>query len=214
MPRPGQSKSYYKNRASFGRKRFAQPKLKDKNKIATVATVKRIVNRNVDKLRQDFQLIAAQNVTTTAVLTPNTLGGGAGTSDQIYDSFQLRYKITNPTLNACIRVIVFQWKDTTTPVVADLLSFTTDPLSELGRANDPKHNCGGKLHLLMDRTIAMWASTDNIRTGSMSFYGKKLLNQESDGVEQKNIIYIMYLSDAAATPPVLTMTTSLVYHGN
>lgn len=111
-------------------------------------------------------------------------------------------------------MIFFQWKDTTTPVIADVLAYTTDPLSALGRSSDARRNGGGKLHMLKDMLIAMNTSDKNVRCGLIKFYKKKLLDVQYDGSEYKNRLYICYLSDTAVTPPVLTLNESYLYHEN
>lgn len=186
-----------------------RPKSAPNKKLATVGTVKRLINFNVDKVRLDTAVYSAQTISTAVVITQ--LSPASITDLLSMDDYQCRYKITNPTLNVFIRIIFFQWKDTTTPVTSDVLS-TSDPLSPIGRSSDTKRTCGGKIHVLRDMLIHMNTTDKNVKSGFIKFYKKKLLDLTYDGSEIKNKLYVLLLSDAAATPPVITMTDSQVYH--
>lgn len=202
----------YSARLARVRARYqAKKKAKPNKKMATVGTVKRLINRNVDKERADSQIITAQNVTTTAVITTLWNPG----NEVILDNLELYFKLTNPTLLTVTRIVIFQWKDTTTPVEADLLRYTGDPLSSFGATiSDTSRTCGGKLHILSDFVMPMDITYHTCRSFRVKYYKKRLLDIKSDGNETKNVIYIMYLSDTAVTPPVLTVRRSVVYHPN
>lgn len=190
-----------------------RPKSAPNKKLATIGTVKRLINHNVDKSRSDQGLIVSQNVTTTAVITAVI---STSYQEAILDSFECRGSITNPTLNSVVRIILFQWKDTTVPVIADILQATAGPLvlSSIGRGGND-YSCGGKMHLLWDSLSHMNTSTYSVKSFTKKVYKKRLLVIKGESAtEIKNMMYICYLSDTAATPPVLNLTTSLVFHTN
>lgn len=193
-------------------KRFRRrPKTVPNKKLATVGTVKRLINRNVNKQRSDAVSVNAANVTDTGTITAIDYNVS---DDYIYDSMFMRIFINNGTLaNVLVRIIVFQWKDTTTPVIGDLLS-TANPLAPLGNPGDTSRTCGGKLHLLSDILTTMNVTDDNNRLFTLKYYKKRLLPLDSDTAESKNRVYVAYISNAAATYPVMTLYRSQVYHQN
>jgi len=132
--------------ASKAKRTVRRPKSAPNRKLATVGVVKRLINRNIDKVGAISQAISAANVTTTAgiqALNP------AGTTDCIYDSFDIRLVLKNPTLNVAVRLLFFQWKDTSTPTVADVLTVA----NPFGHFDDG--DCIKRLKVLSDKTYSM-----------------------------------------------------------
>lgn len=193
------------------RSRYQTHRKKPANKkLATVGTVKRLINHNVDQVYSTAQAIAAVNMTSTATITQ--LGNNVNV-DIVNKFLKIRAYITNPTLNVNCRMIFFQWKDTTVPVVADVLRYTTDVNSTLGAGNDGEA-CGGKMHLLRDYHFVLDPVWQTNKALDVTFYEKKILDYKSDGTETKNYFYILFISNTAATPPVLSLDTLHKYHSN
>lgn len=178
-------------------------------KLATIGTVKRLISSQVDRQRHDAQTIVAQNVTTTAQIYNMMSILSANAS---LNSFKAKVFITNPTLNVAVRLLVFQWKDTTTPVIADLLDYTTDPLSPIGLAGDSQYTCGGKIHILTDMLIPMNTTDKNVKAFTLTYYKKRLLDIKSDNNEIRNLLFFCFLSNTAVTPPVITVTRTMNYN--
>lgn len=178
--------------------------------LATVGTVKRLISSNVDRFRQDSLIVSSQNMTTTTTIT----SAYSFSANTVLDELQFYVRITNPTLGCIVRILFFQWKDTTTPVEADILSATGDPLSPIGNSSDSQRNCGGKMHMLSDIMLPVNTNTYNTRSFKLKYYKKKLLPIKYDGAEVKNRVYIAYLSDTAVTPPVLSVFRSVIAHNN
>lgn len=181
---------------------------KDRKNVATKTYVKKQIIRNAIKGRIDVNSVIAQNVTTTAgiikLYDPVT--------DTMLDDMQLYCKIVNPTLNVAVRILIFQWKDTTVPVVADLLSLTTTPISPIGyNPGDELRTCGGKLHMLTDKLFTLDIVNMPIKAWVYKYYKSRLLDIKSDGTEFLNVPYILYMSDTAFTPPILTVNSSIRY---
>lgn len=201
---------YFSMRAASAPAKKSRSKRPDK-KLATIATVKRLINYNVDKWRVDSQVINAVDITSTATVTHLS---NIGDDDYALDHFEFRGLITNATLTCLARLIFFQWKDDSAPVVADLLSFTTSPLSPIGISSDVGYTCAGRMHLLADMLIPLNTNTKNVYSFTKKFYKKKLLDIKSDTTDTRNKIYVCFLSNTAVTAPVLTLTRSIIYHKN
>lgn len=180
-------------------------------KLATVGTVKRLINYNVNKLRSDSQVVTSTNIVDSATITNI---GNIGDYDYVLDHFELRGWIKNDTLTCLARLIFFQWKDTAAPTVADVLSFTTSALSPIGASSDPGYTCSNRMHLLADMLIPLNTNTKNVYSFTKKFYKKKLLDFKSDTSDTKNKIYLLHIGTASATYPVLNITRSVIYHDN
>lgn len=198
----------YVNRSKYVRKTYKKPANK---KLATVGTVKRLINGNIDHVFNYSGLLTASTLTTTAVIT-----NVSNLSNLTYniDYLILKGFITNPTLNVDCRVILFQWKDNTTPVVADILQSTTLSNSQIGNsgAGTDGPSCGGRMHLLKDLHFTMDPICHTIRTFDFTFYKKQLLTNKFDGVSSENQIFMLTISNTVATPPLITVNRLLKYH--
>lgn len=203
---------YRRQRKYYASKRYRKPS-------KTIA--KRV--SNLERKLKFAQEVGAVDVTIDstasfvgAVSHLSPIGQGDNTNNRTGNdthakSLQLRWNVVAADSTNMVRVIVFYWKDDTTPTAGDILSAISTGTAPLQTLNFPNKD---KYDIIYDRLVT-------VGTGNLSYAEKVFLKTsrkiEFDGSSSANIannqLYVMYISDSgAATHPVFQMISRLRYY--
>lgn len=157
-------------------------------KLATVKQVKALISRSVDKVWV-ANTIAGGAIPIAGLVTALSTGAsGFGQNEQIH-SYNIRFRITNVTnVNNTVRVIIFQWKDSTTPVLTDVLE------SAIPNQVYQDNLRSGMVHMLSDSTHQFNLYDKSALSFNKTFYKKKLLPVKTDGTDYWNYLWMLTVS--------------------
>jgi len=189
------------------------------SKKSIVKTVKAVINRNIEtkQLNDTFN----QNATTTMVYHQlDTIAlGTSDTSQRIGDSvkhqsIRIGYNVAVGDATNVIRIILFQWNETTTPTENIVLADTTSAVTKLcgGFSHD---SVEGRMLRVIDDTVV---TLNGVAKPNYIWYKRYNLAKlrktqfQSGNVFGIGNLYIGYMSDSgSSTHPVVQAAWHLRY---
>lgn len=188
---------------------------KPRRKLATVATVKKMIAFNHEKKYNNNtrNSLGVDNAGTIDAICQPSQGSSDTTRDGdaiVVKSIDLRFNVIGGDATNFTRFILFQWKPDTSPIVGDIL------LSSAGLANVSPYNHDNKqmFKILYDTSVATTLNGPNAVTRrKLVFKGfNKKLQWQGGGAVGTNLIYLLMISDsAAASHPQVTYTCYSTY---
>lgn len=153
------------------------------------------------------------------LLAGNNISQGIGDSDYIGQRIDLQTLMINmsvytPTSGVTpndetnfMRVIIFQWKDDSTPTVQELLSAPSNYLSCYNVSKRQSYK------VLWDKIFSITRVGTNAKSISLKTSNfARVMTFNNVGVSQKNQIYLLAISDStAATNPILQYYSRVYY---
>lgn len=170
---------------NFRRRRYVK---KANKKLATVGAVKKMINNRIDKTIVCATTAGGASTTAGTMYQLSTL-----TVDSKFFDFHTRVNLLNSTGPAVMRLIIFQWNETSNPVNTDVLTSAVyndqyDNVTDYSRF----------VHILADRTYDMTLYDNQIKTAIFNFSGKKLRKVGINNVGYTNNIWCLAISSGTS----------------
>lgn len=203
-------------------KRYGKRKKKYvKRKVATVKTVKRMINKNQEK---KFYDLVIDDTTSSSGSILSLTDIAQGDTDFTRDGDQLnvkywnfRYQMTGADNTNCYRIIIFRWNVPTTyrvPVVTDILNIAGLPVTAIPNAQYVFDNKRQKqFSVLYDKIVGVAAAGPGIITKATKSYLNGLpISYSSSGTDGEGKLFMLLISDSsAAAHPRLSGVFRTIY---
>jgi len=171
---------------------------KKAKKPATVKQVKALINNSLDKNYADNTPLIAPAAITTAGRIIASLPA-LGESERLL-KYDVRYSVKLPYVagqtNCISRVILFQWKDVTTPTVADILK------SADVHAHYLNHQSNKRVKVISDRMYRNQEVSESATNTAHLSFSKKHFNDivlTTGAAAAQNIYFLVISTSATAT---------------